>query len=95
MVVSKTIWDFPKIRGFPYFGVLIIRILLLRVLHERPLYSETPYGMETRWKEPEAPFGSALGICMHLLPFKELAPGTLALVAIYCARTNDDRHLSS
>ena len=25
-------WDFP-IRGVPYFGVLIIRILLFRVLH--------------------------------------------------------------
>ena len=27
-----TIWDFPKI-GVPYFGVLIIRILLFRVLY--------------------------------------------------------------
>ena len=26
------IWDFPKIR-VPYFGVLIIRILLFRVLY--------------------------------------------------------------
>ena len=26
------IWEFPKI-GVPYFGVLIIRILLLRVLY--------------------------------------------------------------
>ena len=25
-------WDFPKL-GVPYFGVLIIRVLLLRVLY--------------------------------------------------------------
>ena len=31
-----------KNKGVPYFGVLIIRILLLRVLHEGPLFSETP-----------------------------------------------------
>ena len=35
------IWDFPKIR-LPYFGVLMIRILLLRVLYQGPLFSETP-----------------------------------------------------
>ena len=34
-------WEFPKI-GVPYFGVLIIRILLFRVLHLGPLFSETP-----------------------------------------------------
>ena len=34
-------WDFPKIR-VPYFGVLIIRILLFRVLYWGPLFSETP-----------------------------------------------------
>ena len=34
-------WDFPKIRA-PYFGVLIIRILLFRVLYWGPLFSETP-----------------------------------------------------
>ena len=28
--------------GVPYFGVLVIRILLFRVLHEGPLFSETP-----------------------------------------------------
>ena len=28
---SQPIWDFPKIR-VPYFGVLILRILLFRVL---------------------------------------------------------------
>ena len=33
---------FPKIRGVPYFGVLIIRILLFKVLHQGPLFSETP-----------------------------------------------------
>ena len=26
-------WEFPKIRGVPYFGVLIIRILLFKVLY--------------------------------------------------------------
>ena len=35
------IWEFPKI-GAPNFGVLIIRILLLRVLYWVPLFSETP-----------------------------------------------------
>ena len=34
-------WDFPKIR-VPYFGVLIVRILLFRVLYWGPLFSETP-----------------------------------------------------
>ena len=34
-------WEFPKIR-VPYFGVLIIRILLFRVLYSGPLFSETP-----------------------------------------------------
>ena len=29
---STPTWEFPKIRGVPYFGVLIIRILLFRVL---------------------------------------------------------------
>ena len=29
-------------RGFPYFGALIIRILLVRVLYWGPLFSETP-----------------------------------------------------
>ena len=28
--------------GVPYFGVLIIRILLFRVLYWGPLFSETP-----------------------------------------------------
>ena len=28
--------------GVPYFGVLIIRILLSRVLYQGPLFSETP-----------------------------------------------------
>ena len=26
----------------PYFGILIVRILLFRVLYEGPLFSETP-----------------------------------------------------
>ena len=40
-------WEFPKIRGVPYFGVLIIRILLFRVLDVVPLFSEIPmYGPE-------------------------------------------------
>ena len=34
-------WEFPKIR-LPYFGVLVIRILLFRVLYQGPLVSETP-----------------------------------------------------
>ena len=34
-------WEFPKI-GVPYFGVLIIRILLFRVLYWGPRFSETP-----------------------------------------------------
>ena len=39
-------WEFPKI-GVPYFGVLIIRILLFRVLYLGPLFSETPTFPET------------------------------------------------
>ena len=54
----KYMWEFPKIRGtlgffrgilreFPtirgtLFGVLVIRVLLLRVLYKGPLFSETP-----------------------------------------------------
>ena len=38
---GQLIWEFSKIR-VPYFGVLIIRILLFGVLHEGPLFSETP-----------------------------------------------------
>ena len=34
-------WEFPKL-GVPYFGDLIIRILLFRVLYWGPLFSETP-----------------------------------------------------
>ena len=34
-------WEFPKIE-VPYFGALIIRILLLGVLYQGPLFSETP-----------------------------------------------------
>ena len=30
--MTEGVWDFPKIR-VPYFGVLIIRILLFRVLY--------------------------------------------------------------
>ena len=37
-VALNPIWDFPKIR-VPYFGVLIIRILLFRVLYKGPLCS--------------------------------------------------------
>ena len=35
-------WEFPNI-GVTYFGVLIIRILLFRVLYSGPLFSETPW----------------------------------------------------
>ena len=39
----RNIWDFPKIRGgVPYFGVLMIRILVFRVLYWGPLFSEAP-----------------------------------------------------
>ena len=37
----QNIWEFPRI-WVPYFGVLIIRILLFRVLCWGPLFSETP-----------------------------------------------------
>ena len=30
-------------KGVPYFGVLIVRILLFGVLHKGPLFSETPH----------------------------------------------------
>ena len=35
-------WEFPRIRGALFLGVLIIRILLFRVLYWGPLFSETP-----------------------------------------------------
>ena len=35
------IWEFPKIK-VPYFGALIVRILLFGVLYEGSLFSETP-----------------------------------------------------
>ena len=38
---SLSIFEFPKL-GVPYFGVLIIRILLFRVLYQGPIFSETP-----------------------------------------------------
>ena len=31
-----------RTQGVPYFGVLIVRILLFRVLYQGPLFSETP-----------------------------------------------------
>ena len=45
------IWEFPKI-GVPYFGVLIIRILLCRVLYSGPQFSETPILKSNHSKEP-------------------------------------------
>ena len=41
LVKGTAIWEFPKIGGGPYFGVLIIRIPLCRVLYWGPLFSET------------------------------------------------------
>ena len=35
-------WELSKVRGSLYFGVLIIRMLLFRVLYYVPLSSETP-----------------------------------------------------
>ena len=37
------IWEFPKIRGYPYFGVLKIRILLFSVLIKVPYFRKLPY----------------------------------------------------
>ena len=40
--------------GVPYFGVLLIRILLFRVLYQSPLFAETPMwrseGLEASFK---------------------------------------------
>ena len=33
-------WEFPEVRGTLFWGVLIIRILLFRVLYEGPLFSQ-------------------------------------------------------
>ena len=41
VIVVRTNGSFRKL-GVPYFGVLIIRILLFRVLYRGPLFSETP-----------------------------------------------------
>ena len=38
---SIRVWSFRKL-GVPYFGILVIRILLFRVLYSGPLLSETP-----------------------------------------------------
>ena len=40
------IWEFPKIRGVPHFGVLIIRILKFRVQNYNrvPFFLKLPYG---------------------------------------------------
>ena len=41
--LTKTIWGFRKL-GVPYFGVLVIRILLFRVLYLGfPHFRELPY----------------------------------------------------
>ena len=37
----RPMWELPKIRG-TLFGVLIIRILLIRVLYLGPPFSENP-----------------------------------------------------
>ena len=52
--------------GVPYFGVLIIRILLFRVLYWGPLFSETPilgssYALPTRTLPGEV-FGARTGL---------------------------------
>ena len=41
---TQTLQEYGSFRklGVPYFGVLIIRILLFRVLYQGPLFSETP-----------------------------------------------------
>ena len=39
-LAGANMWEFPKI-GVPYFGVLIIRVLLFRLLYSGPLFSET------------------------------------------------------
>ena len=45
--------EFPKTRGYLTFGVLITRILLLRVLYIRvPEYSETPMWVVVKRKVP-------------------------------------------
>ena len=46
--------SFRKLGG-PYFGVLIIRILLFRVLYSGPLFSETPICWTPRPPSPHAP----------------------------------------
>ena len=45
--MGSYMWSYKSYGGFrkwgvPYFGVLIVRILLFRVLHQGPLFSETP-----------------------------------------------------
>ena len=49
-------WDFPKIRGYPYFGVLIIRILLFRVLYEGPQFSQIAYKDSKQWELWHIPY---------------------------------------
>ena len=44
-----SLWEFPKL-GVPYFGVLIIRILLFVVLYWGPPFSETPICVLLRFR---------------------------------------------
>ena len=54
-------WDFPKNRGVPYFGVLIIGILLFRVLYWGPLFSQTPmWALKPRTSD--IGFGAEVGL---------------------------------
>ena len=57
--LRTSIWEFPKTR-VPYFGVLIIRIPLFRVLKKGPLFSETPISLSGGDAEVFIPPGPAV-----------------------------------
>ena len=69
--------------GVPYFGVLIIRILLFRVLYWGPLFSETP-----KWRFEDA------GFQRLLFPVLTISPKGIDEQAGVCPLKTDTRNLS-
>ena len=82
---SVLIWEFSKL-GLPYFGVLIIRILLTRVLYSGPLFSETPisfYARSSRGFQFQKVF-RIQAFWVHFAAFaKARDPETQAFVILY------------
>ena len=80
--------------GVPYFGVLMIRILLFVVLYEGPLFSETPkYTRFTTWGESAfRVWGleslSGLDCCFSVLQYTAFKSSVLLNFWTCCLRVN-------